>query len=810
MRPYIPMKIASLVQNVFRHRPKPREVFLSLVLDTDSVQMGTWSVEEGKLVVDGSFLAPVKVDTWDGRAEAVDRALTSLEDKTGLVGLQKVVLGLPSAYLTREGDIEKSVRKEIKELMQAMELTPIGFAPIHQALLFKLKRDEGVPPSAIFIGVTKHRITIHLYKVGVLAGQTSVANDNQCVFAIERFLKSLTDIEVLPSRMLCYGGDAKMLDDLRGELLRFPWPTKVNFLHFPKIEVLGKDNLVYAIALAGAKEMATTLGIDEETLVDQTGKKETMRHTHHLGVSDVRKRVATPAVDAVGDEEKQEEEVEEEEEEEEEEKSQITADEEQEEEEEPNMLEEENEEQDEEEGKEPPDEETQNVVLVDPESLGFKKNVDVLSVRDNLPKTKKYKEEKPDIPDMQEKISVLSRIKVIIPVSLFGRIFQILRHGGVLVKAIPFVGVVLIIALLYYLYLWVVPKASVTVLVIPKTLSDTRQVTVNPTATVADSATNIIPGQKLEKSVSGESTVPVTGKKKVGDPAKGPMTIYNKSLTGRTFVKGTIFQSGTLSFTLDSDVAVASASESLSQGTTTYGKATGSVTAVEIGAQSNLPLDTQFSVKGVSEGVVVGRNDQPLTGGASKEVTVISRADYDALVKFLTDDLVAKAKTELETSVTGGQKIIDTTIQTTVTEKKFTEELDQQSDILHGKVTVTVTGFTYKEDDIRALVESALSSAIPQGYSFVPDKITADLTNAQVKKDGTIVFKATLSAVVLPTVNLDDIKKNITGKTLTNAKEYLERVNGIGGVEFSFQLSPTRDRLPLNRNNISVSFAIQE
>lgn len=782
------MKLPQIVQNLFNRKPKPREVFLSLVLDTDSVQMGTWSVEEGKLVVNGNSLAPVKVDTWDGRAEAVDRALTSLEDKTGLVGLNKVVLGLPAVYLTPDGDIEKSVRKEIKDLMQAMELTPIGFAPIHQALLFKLKRDEGVPPSAIFIGVTKHRVTIHLYKVGVLAGQTHVPFDDQCVFAIEHFLKSLTDIEVLPSRMLCYGGDAHLLDEFRGELLRFPWPTKVNFLHFPKIEVLGKDDLVHSIALAGAKEMATALGIDEETLVDQTGKKETISHTQQLPIQEVRKRVIVPAIDDIEDEEKQEEEEEQIQEGEEEEKEQV-----------------------EEAEKEPLDEETENVVLVDPETFGFKKNVDVLSDRENLPKTtKKYKEEKMVLPDEVEKVSIFTRVKNIIPISLFEKILQSLTHGGVFVKMIPLVVVILLVSLFYYLYLWVVPKASVTVLVIPKTLSDTRQVTVNPTATVADSATNIIPGQKLEKSVSGESTIPVTGKKKVGDPAKGPMTIYNKSLSGRTFVKGTIFQSGSLSFTLDADVQVASASESLSQGTTTYGKATGAVTAVEIGAQSNLSADTQFNVKGVSEGVVVGRNDQPLTGGASKEVTVVSRADYDALVKSLTDDLVGKAKAELGTSVTGGEKIIDATIQTTVTEKKFTEELDQQSDILHGKVTVTVTGFTYKDEDIRALVQSALFSSVPQGYAITPEKITADLTNAQVKKDGTILFRASFKAVVLPVINLDEIKKNIIGKTLVKAKEYLEHVNGIGGVEFSFQLSPTRDRLPLNRNNISLSVAIQE
>ena len=51
-----------------------------------------------------------------------------------------------------------------------LELTPIGFVPLSQAMMYKLKKDEGVPPSVILLGITDTTIAVSLYKIGVLAG----------------------------------------------------------------------------------------------------------------------------------------------------------------------------------------------------------------------------------------------------------------------------------------------------------------------------------------------------------------------------------------------------------------------------------------------------------------------------------------------------------------------------------------------------------------------------------------------------------------------------------------------------------------
>jgi hypothetical protein len=163
-----------------------------------------------------------------------------------------------------------------------------------------------------------------------------------------------------------------------------------------------------------------------------------------------------------------------------------------------------------------------------------------------------------------------------------------------------------------------------------------------------------------------------------------------------------------LQFTLDEDVQVASASESI--GSLTFGKADVRVTASAIGTQSNLASGGEFTFKDVSSSTAIARNDKAFAGGTSREVTVVSRLDYDAFVKTLSAELIEKAKQDFAQVVSGSQKIIDDTIKTTVTEKVFNLEIDEEAKQLDGKLTVTMSGIAYTDADVRALLTSASSN----------------------------------------------------------------------------------------------------
>lgn len=719
------MKLPSVLDRFLPQKQQEREIFSSIVLEKEYAAASLWEMgDKGVPKVLAADSKPCGTDSWEARLDAIDEALASVEDTVGTTKYSKVVLGLPQEYLTPEGEIRAEVRPHIKSVTRELELTPIGFVSLPQAILYRLKKEEGIPPSVILLDVTKKTITVSLYRVGALTGEYGKDRSGDTAITLEEALKEFKNLEVLPARILLYGYDRTALEEVKTELLRYPWTTRVNFLHFPKIEIVAPEDVVSAVSLAGASELSHEVGQEPE---------EQMAEVPPAQEPDV---IAAQA------------EVEE--------------------------------------GKEIEEEEESNVVAVDPSRLGFKKNIDVLEDVEPPKLRKKLPISLPTLPSF-----TIPKIPHIAIPEGRGPIIAIV--GGTL----------LLVGLLY----WFVPHANVTVLTLPKTLIASETLTVDPTATVLDADNKIIPGASQEKSVSGTKTIPVTGKKNIGDPAKGAVTVYNKTTSGKTFAKGAVVTSGSLQFTLDSDVQVASASESV--GSITFGKATGAITASQIGTESNLAANTEFHFKDFDTSVAIARNDNALTGGTSKSVTVVSRADQDAFVKAVSADLVDKAKEDLSGMVTGGQKLIDQTITTSVTQKTFNQELDQEAKELSGNATVTVSGTSYNEDDVKTLMKSMITGQIPTGYALAEDRTEVTLENVKVAKDGKVSAKATIKTDAIPRLDVTDIRKHLAGKTIASAQEYLKALAGVAGVEVRFGLSFSKSRLPVNANNITVGIAIQ-
>lgn len=726
------MKIPSILDRFLPQKQPEKELFSSLVLDEEYAAASLWEMgDKGVPRVLAADSKPCAENSWEARIDAVDEALATVEDIVGTTKYSKVVLGLPPEYLTPEGDVRLDVRPHIKMLTRELELKAIGFVSLPQAILYRIKKEEGVPPSVILLDVTKKTITISLYRVGVLTGEYVRERATDTAITLEEALKEFKNLEVLPARILLYGHDGKDLEDVKTELLRYPWTTRVNFLHFPKIEILPPKEVAEAVSLAGASELAHQVDNEEEQAPPEEYKEP----------EKTAEAVAEAEAIAEAEEGEEDEDIREEEEE-------------------------------------------SNVVAVDPANLGFRKNVDVL--------------EKPETP--QKKPMKLPAISMpALPSIDLSGIFK----GG----AVPFIiiaGVLILIAGLLY---WFVPHATVTVLMLPKSLSASETITIDPAVTSVVADSKVIPGTGLQKSVSGSKTIAVTGKKDVGTPAKGGVTIYNKTTDAKTFSKGAVLTVGSLQFTLDTDVQVASASEEV--GSLTFGKGSGSVTASAIGTDSNLAAGKEFDFKGIDPDIAVARNDSALAGGTSKSVTVVSRADQDAFVKAVSSDLVDKAKQDLAGSVTGSQKLIDATIATSVTKKKFNQEIDQEATQLSGDVTLTVSGVSYNEDDVKTLMKSMITGQIPAGYALSEGRTTVTLENVKVAKDGKITAKATIKTDAIPTLDASDIRSHISGKTLSSAQEYLKGLTGVAGVVVRFGLGFGKNRLPINSHNITVTLSIQ-
>lgn len=699
------MKLPAIFDKFLPKKEVEKEIFSSIILGQEYAATALWEIgDHGSVHVLATDSKPCEENTWEARLDAVDAALATVEDAVGTTTYKKVVLGLPTEYLTPEGEIAKEVRGHIKLITRELELTPIGFVPLPQAILYRIQKEEGVPPSVILLEVTKTTITISLYKIGVLSGQFVKPRAADTAITLEEALKEFKDVEVLPARILLYGRDDTSLEEVKTEILRYPWTTRVNFLHFPKIEIIPPTEVVTAVALGGASELSHEVGEMEEEIEEPQEIKE----------------------------------------------------------------------------------EESNVIAVDPSSLGFKQNVDVREEEKQKPKITLPAFTLPNMPQLPH-------------LSLPSGNMPIIAGGVVLV---------VILGLLY----WFVPHVTVAVSILPKALTASETITIDPSASSVDGDNKVIPGAAVSKSESGTKTIPVTGTKNIGDPAKGPVTIYNKSASSDLALpKGTILSSGSLEFTTDSDVDVASASTTISDtgGSTTFGTGTVNITASQIGTDSNLPASATFSIQGYSSDIGVARNSAALSGGTSKTVTVVSRADEDAFVKAVSADIVTKAQQDLSGSMSGSQKLINQTITTAVTQKNFTQELDQQATSLTGNATITVSGTSYNEDDVKTLMKAAITGQIPSGYTLADDRTQVTLDDVKVGKTGKITATATIKTDAIPTIDAEAIQKNLAGKSITDAQNYLRSITGVASAEFRFSLSLIKSRLPMNVNNITVTTSIQ-
>lgn len=753
------MKFPNVIADLLPKKEEAKDYYFSLYLDTDAAAVATWHLDPSGTPRVSSFAhAVVADDTWQSRMQVVDRLLSAAEDKVGVAkAIAKTVFGMPSVYLTPEGNILEAIRPHLKKLTHLLELTPVGFVPLSQAIAFSLKKDEGVPPSVILFAISGSRAVVSLFRVGNLTHEDMMDIDEDPAAALEATLKKHQDSDVLPSRILLYGGNSAVLEEVRSKLLKHPWPTRTNFLHFPKIEIISVETLLAAISLAGASELSHEIGEGTDAGISTVVAQPS-------AVSDARiKDAGKPVVDdeAAGDASRADDNTQE------------------------------------------ADGELSNVEVVSPETLGFR-HEDVLeqharptTVPINTASTgKKFPFSFPvQFPMPHISFSGLGSFR-----NVFAKFPKL--HGVALPLGLGAVALIIVVAGLYY----ALPKATVTVLVASQSVDESTSVTVDPAATVADAATKIIPGKLQEQSVSGEKTVTVSGKKNIGDPAKGTVTIYNKVTSGKTFPKGTQLTTSSVAFTLDTDVSVASASESI--GSITFGKSTANVTAKDIGPNGNVTGSSEFTFAGVSSNQVSARNEAAFTGGTSKQVTVVSRADQDALIKALTADLVGQAKQQLLT-MAGGERLIDATVKTDVAEKVFDAELDQEAKELHGKVTVKVTGISIADSDIKAALSALVEAKVPAGYTLAPEQTNVTTSNVTVKKDGTITLTAKLVAVALPQINQIALQRALAGKDVNAALAILKETRGVGGAEFRFALSPTKSRLPFSSKNITITVMVQ-
>lgn len=314
-----------------------------------------------------------------------------------------------------------------------------------------------------------------------------------------------------------------------------------------------------------------------------------------------------------------------------------------------------------------------------------------------------------------------------------------------------------------------------------------------------------------EKTLTFNQTNETTGTTLVGEKATGKIQIVNKTDGVKTFAAGTSFSSGSLRFTLNDDITVASSSVEIKQNAEvkTYGTSDAVITAVKIGAEGNLAANTNLTVGDFSSTSYEAHTIEALTGGSSRELRVVSETDQAQLLAEVKKKILELAVQQFhDDSIADGQKTFVSTGKLTVDEANYSAKVGDEAKTLTLDLVATVKAIAYLNQDLKPLAQYVLTDLIPSGYQMInkdPEILSAINSAAS---GSAVVIEANISTKAVPIVDLDALRSEIAGQSLSSAEAILK---GKGEIkDFTIQLIPAImhslwKKLPGNANNITIN-----
>jgi len=368
------------------------------------------------------------------------------------------------------------------------------------------------------------------------------------------------------------------------------------------------------------------------------------------------------------------------------------------------------------------------------------------------------------------------------------------------------VAVLLIVGIIFFYYYKM--QATVLLTLKPNIVSQDEKVTFS-TAQPNDFDNNLIAAKSVSTSVTGQASTPATGKKDVGDKAKGTVTIFNNANDSVNLNSGTtLTASNGQVFTLDNTVNVASATGDIFSGTKP-GTADATVTAQNIGTDGNVPSGTTFTIG--SGNSVAGKNDSAFSGGTKKTVTVVSANDLAKLRDKVAASVQDNAKQKLSQEASSDETVLPIVSEPTLENQKFDHHLNDQATEVSLTADVVYTGMAFAKSDLDSFATKIAKQKNPQDPNIANNTVKEDVNDVTKRTNAAATATVSIQAGLLPNMDKQDIISNIKNKSVSDAKNSLTSLPQVNNADIKF--SPPIPFLPLFfptlPRNISVTFATQ-
>lgn len=739
---------------------------LALLITDTTIQAGFWQIGEGRIVLlekstvlSYSDAASLSVET--------DKALQELGKASEDV--DEVILGLEFNWVGQEGiaDLKKPI---LKQLVQELALKPVGFVVSTEAL-FHFLTTQDPQLSTLLIQYSTDHITVSVVNRGKLASTERVGrSENAGADIQEATARLLTHEEqaILPPRIHLVSAmlSARELKEQKQELAAFDWKAiNPKIVHQPIVEVLPPETLLEAVIQEGGKAVAEAQGFQVKGAMEKkvsAGPSESK--AFGSDISDDQANVHPERQLFSND---------------------FTV----------------------------PTDLDGGISMVGPAAHG--------KDRKGLEGSKNSEEFLNDTSIKKTRFPALPAMPAFATPSLAAPNFKApaldwMSHHLTFVFG-GFGAGLLALVIIGWMWLANAKQAMVNLTLNAKTVTGEVTITLDPNAAASSPENLVLKAALVTETLTETKQKNTTGVTLVGDKAKGKVTVINKTNEEKTIPAGTQLAAGSLTFTLDEEVKVASASVSRNNEseTRTYGKSEVAATAVKLGAESNIPTQRAMSVGTFADSSVAAESAVAFTGGSSREVRVFSKEDEVALLAEVTKQVADAAAERFKQQSSSGVHL-EPTGSVRVIKTNYNAKVGDEVSSVSLTLEAEVAAVSYQNEDVNSLVKVALANQVPEGHTL-SDKDPSILSqptegtaspSAATSQSSRVVLKTNISAQALPNFNQDEFKTEIAGQSVSSAEAILRGKTQVK--EVSIELLPAIARslsnsLPKNMQQITFT-----
>lgn len=364
-----------------------------------------------------------------------------------------------------------------------------------------------------------------------------------------------------------------------------------------------------------------------------------------------------------------------------------------------------------------------------------------------------------------------------------------------------------LLVLLFFLFNYLFPAVKVSLVLTAENISQELDLKLTTDQTKANSANNIFIAELKSVEETAKEKFAATGEKDLGQKASGQALFYNNTGPSQPLTPeiDLVTDQGIILHLKES--ATIPGAKVDAEGKVIPGQINVAVEAKEAGEKAN-GVTGRFNITALpweKQAKIYGQLIGSLSGGTSKIVTVVSQEDLDQAKDKLTKNLQIKLKDKLRQVAGDNLAIMDQLIKYEVTTVSQEVTADSEMKEFDFSLTLKATALAFYQQEMRQALKDNFTQTLKADQSLgEANTISLEILNANADFNlGLADLKIKATFPVVKKVDLNEVKKNILGKSESEARRYLLSLPYVKDARFVFSLG-LGNRLPNWADRVEV------